>query len=77
MDTNTYTDTNINNINHNTCTIQKCNAFKDTTKDTTKDISNLQIKCIANFCISCGINLGDINPRQYCNKLYCPNEQLI
>jgi hypothetical protein len=27
-----------------------------------------------NKCVTCGINLGNNNPRQYCCKTYCPNE---
>ena len=30
--------------------------------------------CQANFCISCGENMGEENPRQYCCKTYCPYE---
>ena len=29
----------------------------------------------ANLCISCGANLGENNPRQYCCKTYCPFEE--
>ena len=25
-----------------------------------------------NKCIVCGIDMGDDNPRQYCEKTYCP-----
>ena len=32
--------------------------------------------CFANFCISCGINMGEHNPRQYCRKNYCPDEYI-
>ena len=27
-----------------------------------------------NLCISCGIDMGSCNPRQYCRKTYCPME---
>ena len=27
-----------------------------------------------NRCIICGIDMGTMNPRQYCNKTYCPYE---
>ena len=27
-----------------------------------------------NLCISCGMNMGSSNPRQYCRKTYCPFE---
>jgi|APCry1669192647_1035423.scaffolds.fasta_scaffold00863_5 hypothetical protein len=33
--------------------------------------SNFEI----NLCISCGANLGESNPRQYCCKTYCPFEE--
>lgn len=25
----------------------------------------------ANLCVSCGIDMGETNPRQYCGKTYC------
>jgi len=28
-------------------------------------------------CISCGANMGKDNPRQYCYKSYCPDEQMF
>jgi hypothetical protein len=28
----------------------------------------------SNYCISCGVDMGAMNPRQYCCKTYCPNE---
>ena len=31
---------------------------------------------IVNRCLECGINMGSSNPRQYCGKLYCRNEDL-
>jgi hypothetical protein len=35
-------------------------------------------KCIdndkSNYCISCGVDMGQMNPRQYCRKTYCPYE---
>jgi hypothetical protein len=27
-------------------------------------------------CVCCGYNLGTHNPRQYCNKYYCPYEDI-
>ena len=27
-----------------------------------------------NLCVSCGVEIGDDNPRQYCMKTYCPRE---
>lgn len=27
-----------------------------------------------NLCTSCGIDMGDMNPRQLCRKTYCENE---
>ena len=24
-------------------------------------------------CVSCGIDMGEMNPRQYCRKAYCEN----
>ena len=29
----------------------------------------------SNYCISCGIDMGENNPRQYCCKTYCPYEK--
>jgi len=26
-----------------------------------------------NLCVSCGMDLGYCNPRQYCQKTYCPD----
>ena len=26
-----------------------------------------------NLCVSCGLDLGSANPRQYCRKTYCPD----
>ena len=44
-------------INHESCTKTKC-YMKDS------------LYCMGNFCISCGENMGDNNPRQYCRKIY-------
>lgn len=37
-------------------------------------------KCInkseSNYCISCGVDMGENNPRQYCCKTYCPYEKI-
>lgn len=27
-----------------------------------------------NRCLGCGVNMGECNPRQYCQKTYCPNQ---
>jgi hypothetical protein len=32
-----------------------------------KDKDDLEV----NRCVGCGVELGDCNPRQYCNKTYC------
>ena len=48
-------------IDHNSCTVEKCNA-------------NNNNRCKANFCIECGVNMGDDNPRQLCGKTYCMQE---
>ena len=29
-----------------------------------------------NRCIVCKVDLGDSNPRQYCRKTYCENEDI-
>ena len=29
---------------------------------------------VPNLCISCGVDLGPGNPRQYCRKTWCPKE---
>lgn len=28
-----------------------------------------------NYCVSCGVDMGPMNPRQYCYKTYCPYEK--
>ena len=28
-----------------------------------------------NLCVNCGLDLGECNPRQYCEKWQCPNEK--
>jgi hypothetical protein len=55
---------------HNDCTRDKC-LYNPKEKATLSGTAN---KCIANFCVVCGVNMGDCNPRQYCYKLYCPFE---
>jgi hypothetical protein len=57
---------------HNYCTKEKCvcRSKNQTTLVADEDI----LPCLANFCLGCGVNLGDCNPRQYCCKLYCPYE---
>ena len=57
---------------HNNCTKDEC-FFNPIKKNTT---DNNKIECLANFCIGCGINMGDCNPRQYCYKTYCPFENV-
>lgn len=59
---------------HNYCTKEKCtfNPKEQIPSAGDADVN----KCIANFCIGCGINMGDCNPRQYCYKIYCPFEQV-
>ena len=32
---------------------------------------------IVNKCVGCGIDMGESNPRQYCYKTYCPDEEII
>jgi len=27
-----------------------------------------------NLCLGCGVDMGECNPRQYCQKTYCPNK---
>jgi len=54
---------------HNYCTREKC-LYNPKEKST----SAVTAICTANFCIGCGVNMGDCNPRQYCYKLYCPFE---
>lgn len=29
-----------------------------------------------NLCIVCGVDMGDQNPRQYCEKTFCPHEEV-
>ena len=29
-----------------------------------------------NRCVSCNVDMGDMNPRQYCYKTYCPYEKI-
>ena len=54
--------------NHDLCTPTNCKLKIHNDNDNDNDIY-----CSANFCVSCKINLGDTNPRQYCRKTYCPN----
>jgi DUF1365 family protein len=76
MENDTNTDTTINTIDnifentHNYCTPKKCLYNPDSRDKKT----NIKYHCSANFCISCSVNMGDSNPRQYCMKTYCPYE---
>lgn len=56
---------------HNYCTKKQC--FYNPNNQSARDIN---IPCMANFCVGCGVNMGDCNPRQYCYKIYCPFENL-
>jgi hypothetical protein len=67
MNTSAATTENPIENTHNYCTRKKC-LFKSI-QEKKKDINDY---CFANFCISCGVNMGDCNPRQYCMKTYCP-----
>jgi hypothetical protein len=61
------------NINHDFCEKNNCkinNNYNDTDNNNNDNVE----KCTANFCISCGLNLGYNNPRQFCRKTYCPYE---
>jgi hypothetical protein len=29
----------------------------------------------SNYCVSCGVDMGPSNPRQYCRKTYCPYDK--
>jgi len=57
---------------HDTCTLDKCTL--ENTENTTNTTTNVVQRCIANFCMICGINMGDDNPRQLCGKTYCMQE---
>jgi hypothetical protein len=59
-------------INHNLCTLEKCNSYQCI--DTANNLEEKQLICSANFCVVCGINMGDNNPRQLCKKTYCPRD---
>lgn len=58
---------------HNYCTKEKC-VYSSMNQSTTTSADNDIPLCLANFCVGCGVNMGDCNPRQYCYKLYCPYE---
>ena len=65
--------------NHDLCTPTNCKLKIHNDNDNDNDNGNDNdndndngIYCSANFCVSCKINLGDTNPRQYCRKTYCP-----
>jgi hypothetical protein len=30
-----------------------------------------------NRCIICHVDMGEMNPRQYCMKIYCPMEETL
>jgi len=66
--------------NHNSCTVKKCivNVNTQSTQNNTDNNTKNAIYniCTANFCITCGENLGEYNPRQYCRKTYCPYENI-
>jgi hypothetical protein len=61
--------------------IQKCNEKlpPKTTKNVKEKTKNkkapLKLPSIkrksTNLCVSCGIDMGETNPRQYCGKTYC------
>ena len=55
---------------HNACTLGKCNAIQTSNQQNTEKTC----LCMANFCMQCGINMGDDNPRQLCGKTYCMQE---
>lgn len=59
--------------NHDLCTLNEC-IVKVNTQSTQNSLVNY---CTANFCIICGENLGEYNPRQYCRKTYCPYETIL
>ena len=63
---NSNSDSDSKNINHDFCKKNNCKIYKNNN-------DNVE-KCTANFCISCGLNLGYNNPRQFCRKTYCPYE---
>ena len=53
--------------NHDSCKYNECIV---------KNNKNIKVQyCSGNFCVSCGENLGDSNPRQLCRKTYCPYEK--
>jgi hypothetical protein len=56
---------------HNTCTLDKCIVILPSVDNQTTTIIG---RCKANFCMMCGINMGDDNPRQLCGKTYCMQE---
>jgi len=57
------------NINHDFCEKNNCKIYNNNNNNN----DNVE-KCTANFCISCRLNLGYNNPRQFCRKTYCPYE---
>jgi len=64
-------------ISHNLCTLDQCKAYCNSNTNSSLD-DNLNEKnqiCSANFCVVCGVNIGDNNPRQLCRKTYCPREE--
>lgn len=68
-----------NTVNHNTCTQSQCNVILATDKNTINDNPNDNplnyiTHCKGNFCMICGVNMGDDNPRQLCGKTYCMQE---
>ena len=69
LDINESNESNEIDNTHNNCTIEKC-MYNPENKSSNK----LSKYCAGNFCVSCRINLGDCNPRQYCRKTYCPHE---
>ena len=57
---------------HNYCTKENC--IYNPKEENTTPTENAS-KCLANYCVGCGVNMGDCNPRQYCYKTYCPFEE--
>jgi hypothetical protein len=71
MDRTTQTE-----INHNSCTQEQCVAYDNIEETKSKNNKRKQnLDCSANFCVVCGVNMGDNNPRQLCRKTFCPREE--
>jgi hypothetical protein len=71
---NRHSHSDSQNINHDFCEKNNCKIYNNNNNNNNDNVNINVEKCTANFCISCDLNLGYNNPRQFCRKTYCPYE---